>query len=267
MRNKLSYHFTHTISRTPGNSIAQGLRDGSGPDPDPQLFRDEHLAYLDALTKAGVEVTCLAPLEAYPDSVFVEDPALCLPQGAILLRPGADSRRGEAETLRNALADFYADIRQLQGPGLVDGGDIMVTNREILVGLSDRTNEEGFKKLKEILDEWGYQSRMVRTPASILHFKTASSILNDNLVLCTPAMKGSGVFDGYDILLTAKGEEAAANAIRVNDTIMISDGFPKTKKMVQQAMPELKVISVSSRQAALVDGGLSCMSLRFAPEG
>ncbi len=264
MRTGLSYRFTHTISRTPGNSIADGLRDGDGPNPDAAVFRAEHAAYLKALGEAGVETTCLDQLEAYPDSVFVEDPALCLPEGAIVLRPGTESRTGEGGEIRPSLEQHFDKIVALQGPGFVDGGDIMVTDREVLVGLSARTDEQGYEELKAILDEWGYPSRMVRTPPSILHFKTASSILGENLVLCTQAMADSGVFDDYDIVLTAPGEDAAANAIRVNDTVFLSKGNPKTAERLAEALPDVKIVELATSQAARVDGGLSCMSLRFA---
>ena len=260
---QVGYRFTHTISRTPGASIAQGLRAGNGPNPDPALFQSQHQNYLEALAAAGVETHCLPALEDYPDSVFVEDPALCLPEGAILLRPGAESRTGEAEAILPALEAHFSRVIKLQGPGFVDGGDIMVTDREVLVGLSARTNEEGFDELQGILNTWGYQARMMKTPEAILHFKTASSYLGGNHILCTKEMAESGLFDGYDCLLVAEGEEVAANAIRVNDTILLSAGFPKTEGLLAAQFPELTVVSLDTSEAARVDGGLSCLSLRF----
>ena len=139
----------------------------------------------------------------------------------------------------------------------------MVTSREILVGRSARTNEEGFKELAAILKGWGYQSRLVETPPSILHLKTGSSIMDDDLILCTPTMAQSGLFDGYDLIETAPGEEAAANAIRINDTILLSAGHPGTAERMRNVLPELDVVELDTSQAALVDAGLSCMSLRF----
>lgn len=263
MAQGLSYRFTHTISRTPGDSIAHGLRDGDGPNPNPDLFREEHSQYLQALQNAGVETYCLPPLEDFPDSVFVEDPALCLPKGAIILRPGTETRLGEASEIEDALMMHFDQIAHLKGPGFVDGGDIMVTDKEVLVGLSARTNEEGYEELAKILSDWGYASRLVQTPPSILHFKTASSILSENVVLCTEVMEKSGVFADYDCILTAPGEEAAANAIRVNDTVLVSKGFTATANRIRKKLPDVKVVQVPTIHAARVDGGLSCMSLRF----
>lgn len=259
-------HFTHTISRTPGDSIAVGLREGDGPNPDPVLFRAQHQAYLAALKTAGVEPTLLPALEPYPDSVFVEDPALCLPEGAIILRPGAESRLGEADAIRPALEVHFDQVISLDGTGFADGGDIMVTDREILVGLSERTNETGFQALEAIVAPWGYKMRMLVTPPSILHFKTASSYLGANTVFCTREMAESDLFGGYDLLLVPEGEEAAANAIRVNDTILISKGFPKTKTLLTNHFDGLKIVELETSEAARVDGGLSCMSLRFTKQ-
>lgn len=260
---EVGYRFTHTISRTPGKSIAEGLRAGGGPDPDPALFLAQHQAYLAALADAGVETLCLPALEAFPDSVFVEDPALCFPEGAILLRPGAESRVGEAEAILPTLKEHFATVIELGGPGYVDGGDIMVTDREVLVGLSARTNEEGFEELAAILKEWGYSPRMMKTPENILHFKTASSYLGQDTILCTRDMVQSGLFEGYQTLEIPHGEDVAANAIRVNDTILMSAGFPKTAALLRDALPDLNVVELDTSQAARVDGGLSCMSLRF----
>lgn len=263
MLSEVGYRFTHTISRTPGSSIADGLRAGSGPDPEPALFLAQHQAYLDALAEAGVTTLCLPALEAFPDSVFVEDPALCFPEGAILLRPGAQTRLGEAEAILPVLQEQFPMVIQLQGPGYVDGGDIMVTDREVLVGLSARTNEEGFEELAKHLKAWGYRPRMMKTPETILHFKTASSYLGNETVLCTRDMAESGLFEGYKTVVIPQGEEVAANAIRVNDTILLSAGFPKTATLLRKTMPDVRVVELDTSEAARVDGGLSCMSLRY----
>ncbi|MFN0264020.1 dimethylarginine dimethylaminohydrolase family protein [Tepidamorphus sp. 3E244] len=263
MTDRISHRFNTALVREPAQSIAHGLRDGDGPDPDPAAFSEEFHAYVGALRRAGVTVKRLPALEAFPDSVFIEDPALCLPDTAVLLRPGAQSRIGEAAELEPALRGQIATVRKLAGPGHVDGGDIMVTGSEVIVGLSARTDREGFDELAEILRGWGYAARCVETPPGVLHLKTASAVLADDTVLCTPQMAESDVFEGYRIIETAPGEEASANAIRVNDTVLVSAGYPETTQRIREAMPEVIVEPLSTAQAARVDGGLSCMSLRF----
>ena len=138
-----SYRFSHAITRRPASSITQGLRAVDTGNPDPALILAHHAEYVAALRAAGMTVVELAPLEDFPDSCFVEDAALCLPQGAIVLRPGAQTRLGEAAAMAPHLHDFFADVAQITGPGFVEGGDILITGREILVGRSARTDAAG----------------------------------------------------------------------------------------------------------------------------
>ena len=248
--------------RTPARSCIDGISEaGLGP-PDPALFRAQHAAYTRRLAAAGVAVTTLSPDEDYPDSVFVEDPALCLPRGAILLRSGAAPRRGEAATLEPALRALYGDrLAELPAGAFADGGDILVTEREILVGLSTRTSSSGAAAIRAIAGDWGYGVRTVPTPAEILHLKTDCATLGGNRVLSTRRLADSGVLEGYDVVLVPEGEEAAANAIRVNDTVLVAAGFENTAAALRRL--GLRVESVDVSEAAKLDGGLSCMSLRF----
>jgi len=96
----------------------------------------------------------------------------------------------------------------------------------------------------------------------VLHFKTASSLLDENMILATRAMADSRVFEGFEILLTPEGEEAAANALRVNDVVFVGDQYPKTIDMIRKA--GLNVVPLAVTEVAKLDAGLSCMSLRWA---
>ena len=257
-----SYQFTHALCRTPSNSVSDGLRAQDQGDPDPLAFAAEHAAYVSALRDAGCDVTVLAADEAYPDSVFIEDPALVLNGVAIVLRPGAETRLGEAAALRPALVETMKDIIDLQTSGYVDGGDILCTDSHVLLGLSARTTVEGAEDLRPIVERLGYELKVLQTPPEILHFKTESSLLDHETVLATPALAASGAFEGLNVIETADAEEAAANAIRVNDYVFLSAGYPKTAAKLEAAGYALKILNTS--QAALVDGGLSCMSLRYS---
>lgn len=230
-------------------------------NPDPGRFRAEHEAYVRALEDAGVAVHVLPPLEAYPDSVFIEDSALCLPQGAVLMRPGAATRTGEAAATAPHLAGFYDEIRDIGETGSIDGGDVLTTEREIIVGLSARTDRAGAERLGDCVADWGHSVRILETPPGILHFKTGCGLLDEETVLATQEMAASGFFDGYRTLTVPDGEEPAANAVRINDRMFLSSGFPKTADMLNAAGYAVQPLETS--QAALVDGGLSCMSLRF----
>lgn len=260
-REGLSYRFSRAIARSPGSSVVGGLRAVNRGTPDLERYLSEHAAYIGALEDAGVEVSTLPALEEYPDSVFVEDTALCLPEGIIILSPGAPSRRGEADAMARECASLGLDTRRLSEKGTVDGGDILVTDREILVGASERTDEAGFEALRAILENWGYAARLVQTPPAVLHFKSDCSVLGPDTVLATHRLSGADCFGAYEVIETPPGEEAAANSIRVNDTVLVPAGYPATARKLTAA--GYGVVAVPASQAALLDGGLSCQSLRF----
>ena len=256
-----SFEFTRAITRRPAASIVNGLRAEDIGTPDLETMLKAHASYVAALKSTGAEVIELEPLEAYPDAVFVEDTALCLPQGAVLMRPGAPSRMGEVAEMAPALRGCYEDLREIKGPGHIEGGDILVTGREILVGRSDRTDAAGVAELAEIVAEWGHSLREVFTPEGVLHFKTDCSLMDAETILSTRRLDASGCFEGYRVLHVADGEEAAANAIRFNNLVLMAAGFPRTAEMLDRE--GFEVVEIDNRDCAKLDGGMSCLSLRF----
>ena len=257
-----SFRFTDFLCRRPSRSVARGIRDGSGPDPDPALFESQHDAYVQALMDVGGNVTVLPAQEEFPDSVFIEDPAIVTGSTAIVLRPGAASRLGEAAALRPSLTEVFSDVIDLPGAGCVDGGDVMLTDDEALIGQSARTNQEGFDALARVLVDFGYRARRVVTPPTILHFKTDCGLLDSETIFASRALHSTGCFQGYRVIEAPEGETSAANLIRVNDHVLISAGHPRTEDLLTAKGYEVKVLDTS--EAAKVDGGLSCLSLRFA---
>jgi dimethylargininase len=260
-REGISYRFSKALVRRPGNSVVSGLSTMARGRPDAEVFRSEHLVYVNALETAGLNVTVLPPLEDFPDSVFIEDTALCLPEGVIILRPGAPSRTAEAQATATAMSSQEKEIRDIGEEGFVDGGDILLTDSMILVGLSHRTDRAGFTALKNILSDWGYKVRAVHTPDNVLHLKSDCCILDSETILATSRLASAECFAPFRVLTIPSGEEAAANSIRVNDRVLVPAGFPATEALIDRQKYEYELVSVS--QAALLDGGLSCLSLRY----
>ncbi|MDH3667035.1 MAG: dimethylarginine dimethylaminohydrolase [Paracoccaceae bacterium] len=258
----LACNFTHAITRAPGPEVTGGLRAADTGAPDLDAFLDHHAAYIAALRETGSQVVELPALPAFPDGVFVEDTALCLPEGAVVLRPGAPSRLGEAAQMAPVLARFFPEIRTI-GNGFVEGGDLLWTGAEILAGRSARTDAAGIGELARLVAPWGHHVREVETPPGVLHFKTDCSLVGPGMVLATERLAASGPFEGYQVILTAEGEEAAANAIRFNELVLMPAGFPRTAARLAEAGCEVREIPNS--EAAKLDGGMSCLSLRFTP--
>jgi dimethylargininase len=260
-----SYRFTHAITRKPSSSITAGLRAVDTGTPDLALMQAHHADYIAALRTTGAEVVELAALAAFPDSVFVEDTALCLPQGAVIMRPGAPSRLGEALEMAPHLAALYGDLRHISGAeSFIEGGDILTMGSEILVGRSARTNAQGIAELRDMVAGWGLPVREVFTPPGVLHFKTDCSLLDAETILSTKRLAASGCFEGYRVIHTADGEEACANAIRFNDVVIPPAGFPKTRDLLVAS--GYTVREVGNSECAKLDGGMSCLSLRFSPK-
>ena len=255
--------FSHAITRLPSQSVTAGLRASDEGNPDAAKFSADHELYIAALRATGAEVAVLPALETYPDSCFVEDAALCLPQGAILMRPGAPSRLGEATEIAPALKEFYSDVRAIED-GHIEGGDILVTEREILVGLSARTDAAGVANLRNLVADWNWTVRELQTPPDVLHFKTDCGLLDADTVLATSRLAQSGCFNGYRVIEVAEGEEACANCVRFNDVVLFPAGFPKTASLLRREGYTLA--ELPNEQAALIDGGMSCLSLRFTPD-
>ena len=254
------FDFNSAIVRTPGRSVVNGLRTSPGPAPAFEAVAAEHQAYIAALRAAGVQVTVLDALEQFPDSIFVEDPALVFSQAAVLLRPGAPSRMAEAQELAATLAARFPEVLQLSD-GYADGGDILVTPGGVLIGLSARTNQVGAACLQELLESIGVTSQVVQVPRGTLHLKTDCSLLDEETVLATEALARSAVLDGFRILVVPEEERGATNALRVNDVVFIRAGCPRTRDML--VTHGLSVLPLPASEIAKIDAGLSCMSLRW----
>ena len=254
------FDFNAAIVRTPGRSAVNGLCATPGSRPVFDALLAEHQAYIAALRAAGVRVTVLEPLEPFPDSMFVEDPALVFSEAAILLRPGAPSRADEANELAPVLEARFPRVQKL-GEGYADGGDILVTPRRVLIGLSARTNQTGAAALSGLLASIGRESMTVEVPRGTLHLKTDCSLIDEETAIATAALAASGVLEGLRVLVVPADERGATNAIRVNDTVFVRDGCPRTLDMLVDH--GLRVVPLPVDEIAKIDAGLSCMSLRW----
>ena len=258
-----SFIFSHAICRKPSRSIVDGLRAVDTGAPDLGVFESHHADYVAALRETGANVTVLDALDDFPDAVFVEDAVLCLQEGAVVMRPGAPTRLGEAAAIAPYLDALYDEVLHIQRDGFIEGGDILTTEREVLIGLSARTDMAGVAEFISLVDRWGYTVRVVNTPPDVLHFKTDCSLLDADTILSTKKLDASGCFAGYKVIHTVEGEEACANTIRFNNLVVMPAGFPRTRDKLISAGYDVR--EVGNSEAAKLDGGMSCLSLRFSP--
>ena len=253
--------FTNAIVRTPGRSIVEGLSNSKTLGlPNYKQAIIQHQSYIDALTKCGLDVHVLEPCEEYPDSTFVEDVALITPNCVIITRPGAPSRRGEVYEIEFVLNQRFNNIEVIEAPGTIEGGDIMMVCDHYFIGLSERTNLEGARQIIQILKKYDMSGSTISLK-KVLHLKTGLSYLEkNNLVVCGEFINDS-CFEKYNPIEIPENESYAANCIWVNESVIIPLGHPKTKQRINNA--GYAVIETDVSEFEKLDGGISCLSLRY----
>jgi dimethylargininase len=284
--------FTKAIVCPPAQNFSAGLTTADLGAPNYERALTQHEAYCSALEQCGLSLTRLEAEPLYPDSTFVEDAAVLTNKCAVLTRPGAPSRAGEVANIKAVLTDFYPDVLSIQPPGTVDGGDVCAAVDHFFIGISERTNEAGARQLAEILASFNYTSSFMdisksgtgvrgprrgspagvldppathaqeaRAAHHILHLKSGLSYIGANRLVVIDALDARTEFSRYDLVRVNVGEEYAANCVLVNDWVLVASGYPgfetKLRKLGYQT------IALEMTEFQKMDGGLSCLSLRF----
>lgn len=255
--------FKNVIVKTPCSKITDGIT--SAPElgkPDYELALKQHASYIEALKKCGVEVTVLPADENFPDSCFVEDTAVLTRKCAIITNPGAESRNREIEAMIPVIKKFYPEdcIEYIQAPGTLEGGDVMMVGDHFYVGKSARTNEEGIRQFIAILEKYGLTGSEVELK-EVLHLKTGVNYIENNNMLVSGEFITKPEFEQYNRYEIPAEEAYAANCIWVNDKVIVPANYPTVKKIVEDLGYE--VLTVDTSEFRKIDGGLSCLSLRF----
>lgn len=252
--------FTQAIVRIPCKAMVNGLSKANLGAPDYHKALIQHADYIEALNECGLKVMVLPADENFPDSTFVEDVALMTPHCAILTNPGAPSRRMETRSMLKTIREFYTNVELIDSPGTVEAGDIMMVGDHYYIGLSERTNQAGAEQMIGILESYGMQGSVVEL-AEVLHLKTGLGYLENNNLLACGEFLSKPEFQIYNLLKVPPEEAYAANSVWINDTVLTPKGFPITKALIESIDYHVREVDVSEFQK--LDGGLSCLSLRF----
>ncbi len=256
-------HFSRAIVRIPGQSYIDGLTTVDEGRPDFHTACAQHARYCQALRDCGLELTALPADEAQPDGTFVEDTAVIAGRAAIITRPGAASRRGEVAAVAAALRASLLVLGPVKAPGTLDGGDVCQADEHFFIGLSARTNEAGAAQLAAMLAQYGYTASTVdiRAHRTLLHLKSGMSYLGERRFVAQPGVPRAAAMAGYEFIETAADESYAANCVRVNDTVLVAEGYPLLAARLDELGYALRCIEMSEFRK--MDGGLSCLSLRL----
>lgn len=254
---------TRAIVRPPADTFANGLTSGTLGPPDFKKAREQHQAYRHVLERAGLRVIELEESRAFPDATFVEDVAVITGTAAMLTRPGAESRRGEVDLIRDALSQWNFEVDEITAPATLDGGDVCDADGRFLIGLSARTNADGAEQLARWLSANGRTSTVIDVGGidSLLHFKSGFAYIGDDTIVSVGDLSDQPAFRQYRLIPVAPEEAYAANCIRINDRVLVPAGSPNLSRALGSLGYAVDVVDVSEFQK--MDGGLSCLSLRF----
>ena len=252
--------FSNAIVRKPCPEIVHGLSTAGMGEPDYDKALAQHAGYVEILQECGLRVTVLDGDSRYPDSTFVEDVAVCTPHCAIIANPGAPSRNGEKDGMRDVLRGFFDRIEDIRPPGTLEGGDVMMAGTHCYVGISERTNREGAGQLIKILQNYNMNGSMIPLK-KMLHLKTGISYLERNNILMGGEFLDNAIFKRFNRIPVDEEEGYAANSVWINGKVLVPMGHPGTKKNIEAA--GYATIEADVSEYRKLDGGLSCLSLRF----
>ncbi len=259
----MAFRFSRAIVRPPSANFADGLTSVALGRPDFTRALDQHARYCEALEQCGLALVRLPEDRAQPDATFVEDTAVLSARCNVLTRPGAPSRAGEVRAIHGVLTAAAVKFATIEEPGTLDGGDICEHGDHFFIGVSHRTNWEGAAQLAASLTKAGYESSCIdiRAIPGILHLKSGIASLDDERIVAIDSLRGHPALKGRDIVRVPEGDEYATNCVRVNDHVLMAAGFPRMQRALEQLGYDLVVLDMSEFQK--MDGGLSCLSLRF----
>jgi len=252
--------FDKAIVRTPPKSLVDGITTAGLGKPDYELTLEQHGRYVEALQSCGLIVTVMDADDRYADSMFIEDTALLMPRCAIVTHPGAVSRRGEVVAVSSQLGEFYDRVDAIKSPGTVDAGDIMMVGDHCYIGLSERTNTDGASQMTGLLQASGYSGSTVSISES-LHLKSSVSYLENNNLVVTGELVSKPEFADFKHIEIDKSESHAANCVWINDHVLMATGYPRSSEKIRAL--GYSVIELDVSEFEKLDGGLSCLSLRF----
>jgi dimethylargininase len=222
-----------------------------------KLAKDQYRQYISILKESGVKVNELRALEDFPDSVFLQDPALLGSRRSVIGRFGVETRKGEEKALVSELDQHRAGIGEtnyVAAPGTLEGGDILVTDHGIFVGNSQRTNSAGIQQLCRFLEN--QKVRAMKT--GLLHLLCGCSYLNNKTMIIAPDLVSPESFPGFRFVKIPEEEGYAADALYLGEgRVLIPSGFPRT--IINLKEGGYKPVEVEMSEFYKGDGGVTCL--------
>ncbi|WP_213991807.1 arginine deiminase-related protein [Sodalis sp. dw_96] len=252
--------FYRAYARLPAANCGEGITTSASLGaPDVQKTQEQFFAYINTLVMLGLKVMVLPAQPEYPDGHFIEDTAVIMPEMAVITPMGSPSRRGEADGIVAEL-DRERPLRRMSRSGNMDGGDVLLVEKRFFIGLTSRTDEAAISEFARWVEPLGYRVRAVEI-ADGLHLKSVINYIGGNRLLLTEAYGNHPAFTGFTPIIIPGEEAYAANTLWINNTLITPAGYGHTLRQLQKQ--ELPVIVLDTGEFKKMDGGLTCLSLRF----
>ena len=243
------------LVRSPSKNFAHALSEHpEAASINIQKAQQQHTAYCKALQTSGLTVEVLEPLDAFPDSVFIEDNALILDGQVVLCSMKEHTRQGEVDFLAKSFQSRLPML-QLNPPVFMDGGDILQTEDTVFVGQSQRTNPKAVTVLQSLTLKQVIPVQVKKG----LHLKTSVSALGGNLLVINPSHVEAELFRGFEWIEVEEEEAYAVNCLAVEENVILPAGFPKLEQQIQKHGLSTLPVEMSEFQKA--DGGVTCLSI------
>lgn len=184
----------------------------------------QHEILCKTLAYFGVETLIVDSHGDDPYETSVCDAAVAFEDGAMLMRPTAMARRGEADRLKGQFSHIDVPLAgHITAPGLLDGSDVLLVGQTAFVGTGKRGNDLGRNGFAEVARAHGYRVVEVAIDPSSPGLRAVAGAIAKDTVAIAPDRVDRSAFDGFRAVELARGEELAAGVIPIGDKHVIAD--------------------------------------------
>jgi dimethylargininase len=224
---------------------------------DVELAKRQYKVYCRFLERLGLKLKWVEGNNAFPDSCFVEDTAVVFDEKSIVCNTSVKSRAPEVIGVAKVLTGLK-ETHYIKPSAVIDGGDVLMVEDRIFIGLSARTNSAAIEQVREILRGTSLNVVSVKVH-NVLHLKLACTYLGDNCVILSKGNFDTNVLSGVRKIIAAKGEEYAADCLVVNGAVLMAKGYPKTRRRIEKEGFRVEELEVSEFRKG--EGALTCLSI------
>jgi dimethylargininase len=252
--------YANAILRTPCQRFVEALSSVNLGRPDYHQALKQHAYYIEVLKECGLEVLVLPANNYFPDSTFIEDTAVLIPNCAIITNPGAPSRKKEVDEIAECLKSYFENIDFIYDPGTLDGGDVLIIGSHCYIGISRRTNLAGANQLTDILKRYEMSTSLIEVK-HVLHLKSSIACVGEHRLVIAGELIDHPAFRNYELIKVDPRESYSANCLHINNKVLVAKGYPGISQAIADA--GFTIVELEMSEFRKADGGLSCLSLRF----